>query len=266
MYKYHLIWNGRYVDIIIKLVIFGLLFKVLIWTPLSLSACAFWADILGWSCLSMSSSKSLEPFWLQPPWACSTMVRQKLWSLKTESFYLPGTLNTQAVCLGGLEAETWKVQQEQRARGFLIQIWGKFRVEIKVWQYLDMFIVCVFGGLLLFCTCGEMLADAIRSYSGGELTVTGPTATAGIFSTYPADYLSLWGGVVDQVRPRQPCLNIQQLKDFLTWMLFVEFYWTSCAKLPQNSQACVNMDIIKPIIMNSPTTVHPLMQTECTKY
>lgn len=44
-----------------------------------------------------------------------------------------------------------------------------------------------------------MLADAIRSYAGGQLTVTGPRATAGIFSTYPADYLSLWGGVVDQV-------------------------------------------------------------------
>lgn len=44
-----------------------------------------------------------------------------------------------------------------------------------------------------------MFADAIQAYSGGELTVTGPTATAGIFSTYPADYLSVWGGVVDQV-------------------------------------------------------------------
>lgn len=48
-----------------------------------------------------------------------------------------------------------------------------------------------------------MSADAIRMYSGGHLTVTGPTATAGIFSTYPADYLSLWGGVVDQVRLSQ---------------------------------------------------------------
>lgn len=52
-----------------------------------------------------------------------------------------------------------------------------------------------------------MLADAIQAYSGGELTVTGPTATAGIFSTYPADYLSMWGGVVDQVvRPPPPPL------------------------------------------------------------
>lgn len=49
-----------------------------------------------------------------------------------------------------------------------------------------------------------MLADAIQTYSGGELTVTGPTATAGIFSTYPADYLSMWGGIVDQVVPHRP--------------------------------------------------------------
>lgn len=51
-----------------------------------------------------------------------------------------------------------------------------------------------------------MLADAIQTYGGGELTVTGPTATAGIFSTYPADYLSMWGGVVDQVAPPPPHL------------------------------------------------------------
>lgn len=44
-----------------------------------------------------------------------------------------------------------------------------------------------------------MFADAIQAYGGGQLTVTGPTATAGIFSTYPADYLSLWGGILDQV-------------------------------------------------------------------
>lgn len=45
-----------------------------------------------------------------------------------------------------------------------------------------------------------MPPDAIMHFSGGQLTVDGVTGTAGIFSTYPADYLSLWGGVVDQVR------------------------------------------------------------------
>ncbi|XP_027010755.1 aquaporin-10b isoform X5 [Tachysurus fulvidraco] len=43
------------------------------------------------------------------------------------------------------------------------------------------------------------ISDAIIYYSGDHLTVSGPTGTAGIFSTYPAEYLSVWGGVVDQV-------------------------------------------------------------------
>lgn len=52
---------------------------------------------------------------------------------------------------------------------------------------------------LLSADLAAMVADAIQAYSGGELTVTGPTATAGIFCTYPADYLSTWGGIADQV-------------------------------------------------------------------
>ncbi|TMS18325.1 Aquaporin-3 [Larimichthys crocea] len=57
----------------------------------------------------------------------------------------------------------------------------------------------VLGAFLAAATVGLQYYDAIQAYSGGELTVTGPTATAGIFSTYPADYLSVWGGVMDQV-------------------------------------------------------------------
>lgn len=49
------------------------------------------------------------------------------------------------------------------------------------------------------------------SFSGGKLTVTGPTATAGIFCTYPADYLSVWGGVMDQVRPPHCNVSVLQL-------------------------------------------------------
>lgn len=42
-------------------------------------------------------------------------------------------------------------------------------------------------------------AEAIHDYCGGNLTVTGVKATAGIFATYPAPYLSLLGGFIDQV-------------------------------------------------------------------
>ncbi|XP_058474741.1 aquaporin-10b [Solea solea] len=57
----------------------------------------------------------------------------------------------------------------------------------------------VLGAFLAAATVGLQYYDAIWTYSGGALTVSGPTATAGIFSTYPSDYLSVWGGVVDQV-------------------------------------------------------------------
>lgn len=42
-------------------------------------------------------------------------------------------------------------------------------------------------------------AEAIHNYCGGNLTVAGERATAGIFATYPAPYLSLPAGFIDQV-------------------------------------------------------------------
>lgn len=45
-------------------------------------------------------------------------------------------------------------------------------------------------------------ADALQNYTGGNLTVTGPRETASIFATYPAPYLSLNNGFLDQVSAR----------------------------------------------------------------
>ncbi|XP_034157370.2 aquaporin-10b [Pangasianodon hypophthalmus] len=68
------------------------------------------------------------------------------------------------------------------------------------WIRLPFYIFSqVFGAFLAAATVALQYYDAIIHYSGGHFTVSGPTATAGIFSTYPADYLSVWGGVVDQV-------------------------------------------------------------------
>ncbi|XP_010866254.1 aquaporin-10b isoform X1 [Esox lucius] len=68
------------------------------------------------------------------------------------------------------------------------------------WTRLPFYAVSqIMGAFLAAATIGLQYHDAIRYYSGGHLSVTGPTATAGIFSTYPADYLSLWGGILDQV-------------------------------------------------------------------
>ncbi|ELK02825.1 Aquaporin-10 [Pteropus alecto] len=46
---------------------------------------------------------------------------------------------------------------------------------------------------------GGNVSDALQNYTGGNLTVTGPQETASIFATYPASYLSLTGGFLDQV-------------------------------------------------------------------
>ncbi|XP_017336685.1 aquaporin-10b isoform X1 [Ictalurus punctatus] len=68
------------------------------------------------------------------------------------------------------------------------------------WTRLPFYILSqVFGAFLAAATVALQYFDAIIHYSSGDLTVSGPTATAGIFSTYPAEYLSVWGGVVDQV-------------------------------------------------------------------
>lgn len=45
----------------------------------------------------------------------------------------------------------------------------------------------------------DTFAEAIHDYCRGNLTVTGEKATAGIFATYPAPYLSLIAGFFDQV-------------------------------------------------------------------
>lgn len=58
--------------------------------------------------------------------------------------------------------------------------------------------------------------------------MTGPTATAGIFSTYPADCLSVWGGVVDQVTEKHflhlTSSNDQIYSNFV--YLFVKNPWS----------------------------------------
>ncbi|BCS34436.1 aquaporin [Luteitalea sp. TBR-22] len=41
--------------------------------------------------------------------------------------------------------------------------------------------------------------EAITAFDGGMRQVLGPHGTAGIFATYPAPYLSILGGVIDQI-------------------------------------------------------------------
>uniref|UniRef100_F1L4B4 Aquaporin-3 n=1 Tax=Ascaris suum TaxID=6253 RepID=F1L4B4_ASCSU len=41
--------------------------------------------------------------------------------------------------------------------------------------------------------------DAFMNFDGGERQVSGPLATAGVFATYPKPYLTVIGGLVDQI-------------------------------------------------------------------
>ncbi|XP_029947169.1 aquaporin-7 [Salarias fasciatus] len=68
------------------------------------------------------------------------------------------------------------------------------------WRMLPLYIFSQFiGSFLAAGTIYGIYYEAIHTYCGGNLTVTGVRATAGIFATYPAPYLSLMGGFVDQV-------------------------------------------------------------------
>ncbi|XP_051537377.1 aquaporin-7-like isoform X2 [Myxocyprinus asiaticus] len=54
-------------------------------------------------------------------------------------------------------------------------------------------------GVAMGVHIGGKVSDAIHHYCGGNLTVSGPKATAGIFATYPAPYISIYTGFLDQV-------------------------------------------------------------------
>ncbi|XP_008117366.1 aquaporin-7 [Anolis carolinensis] len=67
------------------------------------------------------------------------------------------------------------------------------------WYKFPAYVIGQFvGSFLASCTVFALYYDAIHEYTGGTLTVTGPTATAGIFSTYPAAYMSIWDGFFNE--------------------------------------------------------------------
>ncbi|CAK6958264.1 aquaporin-7 [Scomber scombrus] len=68
------------------------------------------------------------------------------------------------------------------------------------WKMLPLYVFAqLLGSFLAAGTIYGVYYDAIYDYCGGNLTVNGVRATAGIFATYPAPYLSLLGGFIDQV-------------------------------------------------------------------
>uniref|UniRef100_A0A3B1KDJ2 Aquaporin 7 n=1 Tax=Astyanax mexicanus TaxID=7994 RepID=A0A3B1KDJ2_ASTMX len=68
------------------------------------------------------------------------------------------------------------------------------------WKMLPLYVVAqLLGSFLAAGTVFTLYYDAIHHYCDGNFTVSGPKATAGIFATYPAPYLSIPAGFLDQV-------------------------------------------------------------------
>ncbi|XP_071072919.1 aquaporin-7 isoform X2 [Dasypus novemcinctus] len=67
--------------------------------------------------------------------------------------------------------------------------WKKFPVYV-LGQFLGSFLAAA----TIYC----LFFEALMQFSGGVLTVTGPTATASIFATYLPTHMSLWQGFLDE--------------------------------------------------------------------
>ncbi|KAM6182183.1 LOW QUALITY PROTEIN: aquaporin-7 [Erethizon dorsatum] len=68
------------------------------------------------------------------------------------------------------------------------------------WKKFPVYVLGQFlGSFMAAATIYGLFYMAIFQFSGGQLTVTGPTATAGIFATYLPDYMTLWWGFLNEV-------------------------------------------------------------------
>lgn len=145
------------------------LYQELIWTEQCHSQCVLLAALRGKCCPSMFLHSFWGPFWQQGQFMVYTMVRAHL----TLTFYI--------LLISHLEYCTFTYS------------WPNYISQIKLYLLSILF----------------PFADAIYDYCGGNLTVNGVRATAGIFATYPAPYLSLLGGFIDQVDWRIKGLQLQ---------------------------------------------------------
>ncbi|KAM4661947.1 aquaporin-10 [Discoglossus pictus] len=68
------------------------------------------------------------------------------------------------------------------------------------WKMLPLyFLIQLVGSFTGAAAAFALYYDAIQNYTGGNLTVFGPRETASIFCSYPAPYLSINNGILDQV-------------------------------------------------------------------
>ncbi|XP_077989095.1 aquaporin-3-like isoform X2 [Glandiceps talaboti] len=68
------------------------------------------------------------------------------------------------------------------------------------WYKLPLYMLMQFLGAFLAAACVYgVYYDAIDAFDGGVRQVIGPNATAGIFATYPKDFLRIESGLGDQI-------------------------------------------------------------------
>lgn len=68
------------------------------------------------------------------------------------------------------------------------------------WKKVPFYIIAQFLGAFMAAACVfGVYHDAIDNFDGGQRQVYGPNATAGIFATYPQEFLSVSSGFADQV-------------------------------------------------------------------
>ncbi|NXV82488.1 AQP7 protein, partial [Atlantisia rogersi] len=83
------------------------------------------------------------------------------------------------------------------------------------WTKLPAYVIGQFlGSFTAAATVFGLYYDALYDFTKGNFTVTGPTATASIFCTYPAPYVSLLGGFFSEfIATVMLCLGILAIKD-----------------------------------------------------
>ncbi|NXI71168.1 AQP10 protein, partial [Anseranas semipalmata] len=71
--------------------------------------------------------------------------------------------------------------------------------QLPLWKFPIFVAVQTSGSFIAAGAVYALYYDAIQYYCNGTLTASGPRETASIFATYPAEYLSLSNGFLDQV-------------------------------------------------------------------
>lgn len=81
------------------------------------------------------------------------------------------------------------------AISIMMYVLGNITIVKALLYSLAQTIGAFFGAGIVYYT----YIDAIGNFDHGTRAVRGPTATAGIFGTYPAEHVSVFGGLLDQI-------------------------------------------------------------------